>query len=126
MLFYSHIWDGLLKLISLVLLIVTAVHWDLDQRLHSVALMIGLLVVLWLVLYRQYISILSSWLYARMSLHTNVTFTEAKALRKLFQLDVSAKWIPMKEIKNLPTDQRHDALLIALERIGGSRKAMLL
>src|SRR5438270_11542973 len=126
MLFYSHIWDGLLKLISLVLLIVTAVHWDLDPRLHSVALMISLLVVLWLVLYRQYISILSSWLYARISLHTNVTFTEAKALRKLFQLDVSAKWIPMKEIKNLPSDQRHDTLLIALERIGGSRKAMLL
>ena len=126
MLFYSHIWDGLLKLISLVLLVLAAVHWDLDQRLHSVALMISLLVVLWLVLYRQYISILSSWLYARMSLHTNVTFTEAKALRKLFQLDVSVKWIPMKELKNLPTDQRHDALLIALERIGSSRKAMLL
>ena len=126
MLFYSHIWDGLLKLISLVLLIVAAVHWDLDQRLHSVALMISLLVVLWLVLYRQYLSILSSWLYARLSLYTNVTFTEAKALRKLFQLDVSAKWIPLKEIKNLPTDQRHDALLIALERIGSGRKAMLL
>jgi ABC-type transport system involved in cytochrome bd biosynthesis fused ATPase/permease subunit len=126
MLFYSHTWDGLLKLISLALLIVAAVHWDLDQRLHSVALMIGLLVVLWVVLYRQFISILSSWLYARISLHTKVTFTEAKTLRKLFQLDLSARWIPMKEIKNLPFDQRHDALLIALERIGSSRKAMLL
>jgi hypothetical protein len=126
MLLYSHIWDGLLKLITLVLLVVAAVHWNLDDRLHSVALMIALMIVVWLILYRQLVSILSSWLYVRLSLGTSVTFPEAKALRKLFQLDVSGKWIPAKDIKNLPTAQRHDALLIALERVGGSRKAMLL
>ena len=126
MLLYSHIWDGLLKISTLLLLIVAAVHWKLDERLHSVPLMIAMLVVLWLVCYRQLLSVLSSWLYARFSLGANVTFTEAKTLRKLFQLDVTGKWIPLKEIKGLPKAQRHDALLRALETFGGGRKAMLL
>ena len=125
MLFYSHIWDGVLKLTTLVGFILLAVHFELDQRIHPVALMIGIVAAIWILLYRQYLSILSSWLYARMSLRTNVTFSEAKALRKLFQLDVSGKWVPVREIKKLPGDQRHDALLQALERFSAGRKAML-
>ena len=127
MLLYSHIWDGLLKLTSLVVLMILAVKWgNLDERIHPLWLMIGMVAVVWILLYRQWLSIVASWLYARLTLHTNVTFTEAKALRKLFQLDVSGKWIPLREIKKLPADQRHDAILVALQKIVVSRKAMLL
>jgi hypothetical protein len=126
MLFYSHIWDGLLKLATLVGFIVLAIHFDLDQRIHSVPLMIGMVAAIWILLYRQYLSILSSWLYVRMSLRSNVSFSEAKALRKLFQLDISGKWIPIREIRRLPKDARHDAMLHALETFGAGRKAMLL
>ena len=105
---------------------VLAVHFDLEQRIHPVPLMIGVVAVIWIFLYRQYLSILSSWLYARMSLRTNVTFSEAKALRKLFQLDVSGKWVPVRDIKKLPRDARHDAVTQALESFRPGRKAMLL
>ncbi|MGH9515818.1 MAG: hypothetical protein ACRD3P_09110 [Terriglobales bacterium] len=103
-----------------------AITWDLDKRIHPLPLMIGIVAILWILLYRQYLSILASWLYARLTLRTDVTFTEARALRKLFQLDVSAKWIPLSEVKKLPSEQRHDAVLIALQRMGPGRKAMLL
>jgi hypothetical protein len=126
MLFYSHIWDGVLKLATLVGFIVLAVHFDLEQRIHPVPLMIGIVAAIWILLYRQYLSILSSWLYARMSLRTKVTFSEAKALRKLVQLDVSGKWVPIREVKQLPSDARHDAVMQALERFSAVRKAMLL
>src|ERR1700719_4425965 len=127
MLLYSHIWDGLLKLTSLVVLMILAVKWgNLDERIHPLWLMIGMVAVVWILLYRQWLSIVASWLYARLTLHTNVTFTEAKALRKLFQLDVSGKWIPLREVKKLPVDQRHDAILVAFQKIVVTRKAMLL
>jgi len=127
MLLYSHIWDGLLKLTSLLVLMILAVKWgNLDQRIHPLWLMIGIVAVAWALLYRQWLSIVASWLYTRLTLRTRVTFSEAKALRKLFQLDVSGKWIPLREVKKLPDDQKHDAILVALERAGGTRKAMLL
>ena len=119
MIFYSHIWDGLLKMASLALLVTVSVYTQPGWVLFSI------MFAAWLVIYRQFLSTVSSSLYARMSLRTKVTFTEAKALRKLFQLDVSLRWIPLKEIKKLPGDQRHDALLAALERAGVGRKAML-
>lgn len=125
MLFYSHIWDGILKLLSLFLFIVFAVKWHLDERIHPLALMIGIVALIWLILYRQFLSIIASWLYARVSLRADVTFLEAKALRRLFQLDLSGKWIPLREVKKLPDEHRHQALLMALQRTDISRKAML-
>lgn len=127
MLLYSHIWDGLLKLTSLLVFMILAVKWgNLDQRIHPLWLMIGIVAAVWVLLYRQWLSIVASWLYTRLTLRTHVTFSEAKALRKLFQLDVSGKWIPLREVKKLPDDQRHDAIFVALERTGVTRKAMLL
>jgi len=119
MIFYSHIWDALLKLASIAVLVLAVVSWKIEGWLF------WLLVALWMIAYRQFLTIVSSWLYARISLRTNATFAEAKELRRLFQLDLSAKWIPMKEIKKLPSDQRHDALLLALQKAGAGRKAML-
>jgi len=126
MLLYSHIWEGLLKLVSLIGLVLLAVFLKLDQHIPSVPLMIGIVGVIWAIVYRQWLSILSSWLYAHLSLRTNVSFHEAKTLRKLFQLDVSGKWVPVRDIKKLPDNERHDAVLQALERFGAGRKAMLL
>jgi hypothetical protein len=126
MLLYSHIWDGLLKLVSLIGFILLAVFLKLDQHIPSVPLMIGIVAVIWAIVYRQWLSILSSWLYARMGLRTNLSFNEAKTLRKLFQLDVSGKWVPVRDIKKLPDNERHDAVLEALQRFGAGRRAMLL
>ena len=126
MLLYSHIWDGLLKLTSLAVVMVLAIKWgELDQRIHPLWLMIVIVAGVWFLLYRQGLSIVASWLYARLTLRTNVTFSEAKALRKLFQLDVSGNWVPLRDLKKLPDEQRHEALFAALQKIGVSRKAML-
>ncbi len=100
MIFYSHIWDGFLKFFSFVGLVIAADHWDLHVYQfggiipNSAAgfVMIGILVGVWVTLYRQCLSILSTWIYATVSLQTHVTLAEAKALRKLFQLDFSLTW----------------------------------
>lgn len=124
MLVYSHIWDALLKLVSIFAIIALVVRFKLDERIHPVALMIAIVAVIWALLYRQYVSILSSWLYARVALRTHINFSEAKALRKLFQLDLSGKWIPLKGVKQLPSEQRRAALFHALSTCA-SRRAML-
>lgn len=126
MLLYSHFWDALLKLTSLAALVIGAMALKLDERFHSVAIFIAIVTIIWIVLYRQYVSILSSWLYARVSLGTVLSFGEAKASRRLFQLDFSGKWVALRDIKKLPVDARHTAVLQALETFGSARKAMLL
>lgn len=131
---YSHIWDGLLKLASFIGFIVAAASLNLEQRIQiagiaprqrSVLVFVTAIAV-WLFLYRQYLSIVAAWLYARVNLRTSINFTEASELRKLFQLDLSLKWVPLREIKALPRDQRHDALLASLDRIAPTRRAMLM
>src|SRR5438445_13081996 len=107
MLFYSHIWDGVLKLTTLVGFILLAVHFELDQRIHPVALMIGIVAAMWILLYRQYLSILSSWLYGLLSLRTNVPLRESEALCKRVQLDVSGSWVPGRSRSQLPMTHGH-------------------
>lgn len=87
--------------------------------------MIAIIVVLWLVIYRQGLTTIASWLYARVSLGAAVSLSDARQLARLFQLDVSLKWIPLKEVKQLPKAERRDALLAALKELGAQRKAML-
>ena len=126
MLLYSHIWDGLLKLITLLIFLGLAMWAKFDQRLGSGLAMVIVVAIVWMFVYRQYLSILSAWLYARLGLHTHVSFREASSLRRLFQLDVSGKWIPVKDIKKLPFEARHTALMQTLQNPALTRKAMLL
>ena len=128
---FSHVWDGLLKSLSMVVLVATA--FELNRALAESRKMpplgdnlaVLVIFVVWVILYRRWFSILSSWLYATVSLGANVTFAEAKALRRLFQVDLSFRWVPLRETRTLPKDQRHDALLETLEKYRAGRKAML-
>lgn len=124
MLMYSHLWDLFLKLGSIGLLLALLIVLHLDQSL-GVPAMIVIFTVLWLAVYRQGLSTIASWLYARLSLGADVSLGEAHRLARLFQLDVSGKWVPLKDIKRLPPTERRAALLIALEQLGPGRKAML-
>src|SRR5437879_5683075 len=106
MLLHSHIWDGLLKVVSLVGLAIAGFHLKLEYWIQNGGIpnsaaryvSIGILGLVWVVLYRQFLSILSTWIYATATLQTRVTLAEAKALRKLFQLDFSLRWVPLREI----------------------------
>ena len=126
MILYSHLWDLILKVTLLAALFVVAVpvlHVDESLGLWP---MIGILVILWLVIYRQGLSTIASWLYARVNLGADVSLAEARQLSRLFQLDLSGKWIPLNEVRRLPKGERRNALLAALAAQLPQRKAMLI
>jgi hypothetical protein len=131
---YSHIWDALLKLTSFICFIIAGISLNLEQRMQIAwitpqqksILGFAAVVAVWLIVYRQCLSIISAWLYARVNLRTSITFTEASELRKLFQLDLSFKWFPLREIRALPIGQRHDALMLTFERLAPARKAIFM
>lgn len=132
--FYSHIWDGLLKLALMFAVVIALVRLHFVERLENagassnlaVALLVVVAGVVWAAIYRQGLSTLAAWLYARVSLGARVSMPEARQLARLFQLDLSFKWIPLKEVRRLPKAERRTALLAALAAVGPSRKAMLL
>lgn len=132
MLFYSHIWDALLKLASIFAVVVILVAVHLHEGLERMGLSAGtatlffvmIVVAVWIPLYRQGLSTLAAWLYANVNLGARVSFAEARQLARLFQLDLSFKWIPLKEVRRLPRPQRKDALLTALNGLAPQRKAM--
>lgn len=131
--FYSHVWDLLLKLSSLFAMMVLIISLHGEERLGSVGVppgaavwvLVGLGTGAWLVIYRQGLSTIAAWLYASVSLGARVSLAEARRLARLFQLDLSLKWVPLKEVRRLPRAERREALLRALNALAPRRKAML-
>jgi hypothetical protein len=127
---WSNGWDLLLKLMWLIAapILIVVLHLDaLPQKLGITnGTVIGVVgFALWILIYRQFLSTVASWLYARLSLGAAVSLGEAHQLRRLFQADFSFRWVPLKEVTQLPKDQRRDAVLAALARLGPGRKVML-
>ena len=133
MVFYSHIWDLILKLTSLAAVVVLLVSLDAAEWLqktgvpsnYTVLTAIGISTVLWIFIYRQGLSTISSWLYATVNLGAGVSLSEARQLARLFQLDLSLQWVPLKEVKHLPKTERRNALLAAMETLRPRRRSML-
>ena len=132
MLFYTHVWDLLLKCPTFcatpIILIaahdrVFCINADAAIPIIFVGAALGFLI------YRQLVSILASWLYARINLRVPVSFSDAKQLRTLFQLHVGGGqapgWLPMKEVKQLPIHERRAALLTEVERVRAQGRLML-
>lgn len=134
MLFYSHLWDLALKIVSLAATMVLLVGLHAEQRLAawgvpggaSAFVVVAIGAVVWVLVYRQALSTIATWLYARVNLGAGLSLAEARRLAKLTQLDLSLKWIPLAEVRRLPRAERREALLIALTALGPHRKAMLL
>jgi len=127
---WSHGWDLLLKVMWLFAAPILIVVLHVDELPPKIGLTSGTVtgiigVALWVLIYRQGLSTIAAWLYARLSLGAPVSLREAHQLRRLFQTDLSFKWVPLKEVKLLPKEQRRDAVLAALARVGPGRKPML-
>jgi len=132
MLFYSHIWDLLLKILTVLSigLIPLIVHDQIFGVNADVMIpIIAATMVISPVVYRQLVSILSSWLYARVNLGVPASFSDAKEWRTLFQLSFGGTqpvgWFPMKEVKQLPADERRVALMAEAGRVNAERRRML-
>jgi hypothetical protein len=134
MIFYSHIWDFVLKVASLVAIVIIAVSLHAQERLVAAGFgdgfatftVVSLLAIGWALLYRQYLSTVAAWLYGRVNLGARISLADAQRLARLFQLDLSMKWVGMKEVRRLPRDQRRVALMSALDVLRPQRRAMLL
>lgn len=134
MLFYSHIWDLALKVASLVAIMMIGVSLHAHDRLVAAGLgdglatfiVVSLLAILWALLYRQFLSTIAAWLYGRVNLGARISVADAQRLARLFQLDLSMKWVSMKEVRQLPREDRRVALMSALNVLRDQRRAMLL
>jgi hypothetical protein len=129
MLFFTHIWDFVLKIgtilgITVMPLIVHDHIFGVNADVVIPTIFAG--AALSILLYRQAISILASWLYARINLGAPISFTDAKRLRCLFQLHSNLQWFPMKEVRRLPAGQRRAALMDAAEKLQGARRWMIM
>ena len=127
---WSNGWDLLLKVIWLFAAPILVVVLHIDEWPQKIGVTSGLVIgvvgmALWVFIYRQGLSTIASWLYARVTLGAPVSLGEAHQLRRLFQTDFSFKWVPLNEVKQLPKPERRDAVLAALTRLGPGRKVML-
>ena len=67
--------------------------------------------------YQATLDAISSYLYIRATLGTEVDFNEAKALSFLFCEDEEGKWYPMLQIRKLPKPERKEYLFTFADRV---------
>ena len=131
---YSHIWDLLLKVALIIGLVVLSQSLHAEEWLrgigvpvaHSVPTLVAIITIAWIAISRQVLSTIGAWLYARLSLGADVSLNETRQIGSPVPLDPSFRWLPLKEIKQLPRTERRNALLAKLEALGPGRRSMLL
>ena len=140
MIIYSHKFDLIVKLIMGALLISIANIFDfrhLEQQLISdynlktsqgqfitTLGIIAELVLLWFVLYLPYLSPLASSLYMRFTLKTPVSWAMAKQLSPFLSPSLrTMQWYPMLFIKDLPEEERMEALMELINHLKNNNHA---
>jgi hypothetical protein len=114
----THIYDGLFKLISLILstaiLFSCSKYLDLIENhyLH-ITVFVGVLFILFTLLFYGCFRTLSSYLYANRTLKMNITYTQAKTLNNAFSpfILTNMQWLPMLDLKNNTTDVKYNIAL---------------
>jgi len=59
---------------------------------------------------------LPTFLYVRLSLFTPISWKEAGEISFLFEGDLSGRWYPLRELRHVPREFRHDVLLEFVDR----------
>jgi len=65
----------------------------------------------------QFYHTIQTYLYVAINLKTKINFIEAKYLKLLFAPSELNQWFPMKGIKDLPKENRRQALLLSAQKI---------
>lgn len=110
---YTHFYDLICKAIALVVplfLMIALTPLGKGKGVSSVWLtsMFVIVAALWWFLMRP----ISSWLYARLSLRTCLSWAQAKRASVLFSpVRDFSNWLPSKDVRSLPEDKRVGALM---------------
>lgn len=108
MLLYTHIYDLILKLITLFGLIVLLAECSFFNE--RVVLLLSVFVVLFLTLYYFLIRTVGSWLYCRINLKMKLSLLQAAKLNAALS-PIAGTWLPMLEIKNIKQEDKYNFAL---------------
>lgn len=119
MILYTHGFDLLMKLVVLaaILLLWMGLYEsgiapvDPSKTLISFLLFAAGALVLYVLLYGFFFKPVGNYLYVRISLRTAAGWRDMKRLDPLFCFDKQLQWCPMKEVRELPREQRRQYLL---------------
>lgn len=112
---------------SLVLLIradldVVELFEMIDRKFGIVGIIIVLLPIGGLIIIHdkltdQFYNTLSTFLYVKLTLRTDITLDDAGSLSWLFEVYDDGHWYPLKEIRKLPKDERKYYLINTANKI---------
>lgn len=112
--FWTHIFDLLLKLAILFLNIICLISFLPKFQYHDIVC-ICLSILLSSIIYVYFLRTLGSYLYCKLVLKMNISFNEAKQLNPSlapypFNL-TRFEWLPFTEIKSIPKEKRFHQML---------------
>jgi hypothetical protein len=132
MLFWTHRYDLLFKVIGLAVLIWAWLALGLapphdptqSQEVTSFSLLMALLVAGWVMVWRPLFRPLATWAYVARTFSVRLSWRQSHTLAPLFSLgtDNGLKWYPCLDVLELEPARRLDALLERAAQVQASKK----
>jgi hypothetical protein len=117
---YTHFFNGLLNILTYILSLGLGVIGAIALYDTSVILAILVFIVICfgvIFVSMKFLDPIATMLYLGISCGTSVSFEEAKRVSYLFDGSMkNGHWYPMKELHDLPVEQRKKALLAFAEK----------
>ena len=120
MILYTHGFDLLMKILVVIGIFllwvclaesgIAVVDTSDPSPISFVLFAVGSIVV-YVLLYGLFFKRVGNYLYVRISLRTAAGWRDMKTLGPLFCFDKKLQWCQMKEVRELPTEQRREYLL---------------
>ncbi len=113
MIFFSHIFDLLAKVLSFALfcLLIYSLGGEVKEDRQMAAVIFGPLSILFYVFVARPVS---SWLYAAQRLDTRLTWSQARQACGVFCPMLTLEWKPMHHVETLPESERAAAIMKGL------------
>lgn len=105
---WTHIYDLILKLITLTLFIIIFAEIPYFKGNQSVVIILG--IILFFISYNLFIRTFATYLYCKFTLKMNINLNQAKQLNDAFSpiFPLNMSWLPMNELKNIENDNKFD------------------
>jgi hypothetical protein len=109
--FWTHIYDLIVKVVTLGLCLLLAFNIPILEG--SPVLIIALAVIAFFAVYTLWMRTLATYLYCWMTLKMDIDFGQAKMLNPAFTPTLPQEWLPMEHLKDEPKEDRFTMALAA-------------
>ena len=129
MIFWTHFYNLVARLLTIVLSVALAVICGVFSHIQEGVLQLlayALCFAIVCPVYSVFLRTVADWLYCAIALRTVLSWRDAWLVGYLFAMDRHGQWMPMREVRQCSSEMRRDVLVNAARSARDTRELGLM